>query len=164
MEMNENKTYLSLNNNHQNNCDMKRYEFLKQFALGGSVLLAAPVILSSCSKDDDEPDSGQVPVPGSDLVIDLDSSAYSSLKTVGGYAYNGDLIIIRSAENQYLAFSKICTHQNCVVTYSHASGNLPCPCHGSVFSGTGAVLSGPAPRALRKYNASLNGTQLTIKA
>jgi cytochrome b6-f complex iron-sulfur subunit len=143
---------------------MKRYEFLKQFALGGSVLFAVPVILSSCSKDDDEPDSGQVPGPGNDVVIDLDAPAFSALKNVGGYAYQGDLIIIRSGESQYLAFSRLCTHQNCVVTYSHASGNLPCPCHGSVFSVTGSVITGPAPRALKKYNVTLSGTQLTIKA
>jgi cytochrome b6-f complex iron-sulfur subunit len=135
---------------------MKRYEFLKQFAVGGSLLLTSPVIFSSCSKDDDEPDI--------DLVIDLDSPAFSALKNVGGYTYQGDLIIIRSGESQYMAFSRLCTHENCVVTYSHAAGNLPCPCHGSVFSVTGSVITGPAPRALKKYNVTLSGTQLTIKA
>jgi cytochrome b6-f complex iron-sulfur subunit len=142
---------------------MKRYEFIKKFATGSTLLLAIPAVLSSCGKDDDDPILDNTPTPGSNVEIDLDSSAFSSLKTVGGFAYQGDIIVIRSSENQYLALSRLCTHQNAVITYSHSNQNLTCPRHGSVFNTSGAVLTGPATRALRKYDTEVSGNKLIIK-
>lgn len=137
---------------------MKRDEFIKQFAIGGSILFTAPVVFSSCGKD--EKDDGIK--PGNEIEIDLDAAAYVALKTVGGYAYQGNIIIIRSGENQYMAFSKLCTHESFTVIYNHASGNIICNQHGSVFSNTGAVITGPANRALRKYNTTVSGSKLII--
>jgi cytochrome b6-f complex iron-sulfur subunit len=139
---------------------MKRYEFLRNFAFGGSLLLAVPAVFTSCEKDDSEPSN--LPGPGNDLTVDLEAAAFASLKSIGGFAYQGDIIIIRSGENQYMAFSKLCTHSNCEVRYDHAKGNLPCPCHGSVFATSGAVLEGPANRALKKYTVTISGTKVTI--
>jgi Rieske Fe-S protein len=46
-----------------------------------------------------------------------------------------------------VAFSAICTHMGCTV--APAGSELHCPCHGSRYNAlTGAVLQGPAPRAL----------------
>jgi len=50
-----------------------------------------------------------------------------------------------------VAYSKICTHAGCpVALYRHASYQLYCPCHQSVFDVLDAArpLSGPATRAL----------------
>lgn len=55
------------------------------------------------------------------------------------------------AANGYLAFSKVCTHAGCpVALYRHASHQLICPCHQSMFDvlARAKVLSGPAPRPL----------------
>ena len=140
---------------------MKRHEFVKQFAVGGSLLVAAPFVLASCGKDDEIPEPK--PIPSTGIEVDLEASAFAALKTVGGYAYQGDIIIIRQTEAVYLAFSKVCTHQACTVTYSQATGTLPCPCHGSVFTNTGAVQTGPATQSLKRYSTSVAGSKLTIK-
>lgn len=137
---------------------MKRYEFIKQFALGGSILLTAPVVFSSCSKDEDDPGI----TPGNEIEIDLEAAAFVALKTVGGYAYQGNIIIIRSADNQYLAFAKACTHQGVTVVYQHATERLVCNQHGSIFSNTGDVVNGPATQALRRYNTTVSGSKLII--
>ena len=144
---------------------MERKDFIKKFAIGGSILLSAPVLLNSCSDgtddvmdDADNDDNNN----GDAITIDLTDDDFSDLATVGGYAYSGNIIIIRSGNDSYLAFSKLCTHQQCTVTYNHSEGELPCPCHGSVFSTTGAVLEGPASGSLKKYTVEKEGDSLKI--
>jgi len=144
---------------------MKRVDFIRNFTIGSSVLIAVPIVLQSCSKSDDLPGPGPGngnPIPDG-LTIDLTSQEFSALQTVGGYTYKSNVIIIRSGENQYMAFSSICTHEGCTVTYSHAGSNLPCPCHGSVFSNSGSVLQGPATAALKKYSVTISGNTIIIK-
>jgi len=142
---------------------MERKDFLQKFAIGGSILLTAPVFLNSCSDgtDDamDDVDNGN---DDDAVTIDLTSDDFSDLGTVGGYAYSGNIIIIRSGSDSYLAFSKICTHQQCTVTYNASENELPCPCHGSVFSTSGAVLEGPATSSLKKYSVNKEGDTLKI--
>ena len=142
---------------------MERKDFIKKFAVGGSVLLTAPLLLNSCSDGtDDTMDDVDNDQDGDGITIDLTSNDFSDLGTVGGYAYSGNIIIIRSGDSNYQAFSKICTHQGCTVTYDAAENELPCPCHGSVFSTSGAVLEGPASSGLKKYTVTKSGDKLTI--
>ena len=56
-----------------------------------------------------------------------------------------------------------CTHQGCAIT-GYAGQAFVCPCHGAQFDASGRVLSGPAPSALRQYQAQLAGNVLTISA
>lgn len=141
---------------------MERRKFFRNFAIGGSLLLTAPVLFNSCS--DDPTDDGNNDNNNNDgkITVDLTDSAYANLKTVGGYAYKGDIIIIRSTDTVYLALSKLCTHSNCTVTYNSSSKDIPCPCHGSKFTTTGAVVNGPATSPLKSYSVKLDGNTLTI--
>lgn len=142
---------------------MERKDFLQKFAIGGSILLTAPVLLNSCSDGtDDVMDDADDDTDDDGITVDLTNDDFSELGTVGGYAYTGNIIVIRSGDNSYLAFSKICTHQGCDVTYNHSEGELPCPCHGSVFSTSGAVLEGPASSGLKQYSVTKEGDTLTI--
>ncbi len=69
------------------------------------------------------------------------------------------IIIARPTDSTVAAFSAICTHQGCVVAPS--GGQLDCPCHGSVFNATtGAVINGPASRALPAVNVKLSGEDI----
>ena len=141
---------------------MERKEFFKKFAVGGSILLTAPVILSSCAEDEIPEDLNNDNPNPNEITIDLTSADYSNLGTVGGYAYKDDIIIFRTGESTYMALSKLCTHSQCTVTYSHANGNVPCPCHGSVFTTSGQVTNGPASTNLKKYTVVLDGNTLKL--
>lgn len=140
---------------------MKRIDFIKKFAVGGSILLTGPVLLNSCSDktDPEEENGGNNP---NEIIIDLADANYADLGNVGGYAYKGDIIIFRTSDTGYAALSKLCTHSQCTITYNHAGNELPCPCHGSKFSTGGAVKNGPADSSLKKYNVVKEGNTLKI--
>ncbi|HKJ79605.1 MAG TPA: ubiquinol-cytochrome c reductase iron-sulfur subunit, partial [Prolixibacteraceae bacterium] len=121
------------------------------------LLLTSPVLFTACSKDDDVPDNDDGNNDG--LTVDLNSL---SLDSVGDFDYSGNIIIIRSGQNNYLALSKVCTHQGCTVAYNHSSGQLPCPCHGSVFSTSGGVVNGPAETNLQTYSVEVEGNLLKL--
>ncbi|MGH3089801.1 MAG: ubiquinol-cytochrome c reductase iron-sulfur subunit [Rubrobacteraceae bacterium] len=57
-------------------------------------------------------------------------------------------VLVHLESGDFVAYSAICTHQQCTVAYQ--DGELACPCHGSVFDpANGAeVIAGPAPTPL----------------
>ena len=58
-------------------------------------------------------------------------------------------ILVRTARDFWVAYSRTCTHRACAVTYSLESNRLECPCHRGAFAAdTGAVVEGPPPRPL----------------
>jgi cytochrome b6-f complex iron-sulfur subunit len=103
---------------------------------------------------------------GSELCLDLTASENSELAAAGGAvlvdAPNDTLVVVRTTDTTYVALSAVCTHSGCEVDFDAPSDRLTCPCHGSVFSLSGDVITGPARRALTVYAVALSGTTLTI--
>ena len=63
------------------------------------------------------------------------------------------------------ALSLVCTHQGCDIASNGSVSftRIHCNCHGSEFNNQGAVLIGPAPRALDHLAVTADGTgALTI--
>lgn len=139
---------------------MNRRDLIKNIAAGSVTLFVAPAVLSSCGKDDPDPDPNPDPDPD-ELIIDLNDSKYDSLGAAGGF-YIAEQVIVINTGDGFIALSSVCTHEGCAVSYNHGNGNLPCPCHGSVFSTTGSVLEGPAGSPLKKYDVAMEGDILTI--
>ncbi|MDQ8183270.1 Rieske (2Fe-2S) protein [Pelagicoccus sp. SDUM812005] len=72
-------------------------------------------------------------------------------------------ILIRLAENEYVAYSQACTHLMCPVHYDGAKQQIVCPCHSGYFDAkTGAVLAGPPPRPLPRYKVTVEGEQIIV--
>jgi menaquinol-cytochrome c reductase iron-sulfur subunit len=56
--------------------------------------------------------------------------------------------VIRHSDTEVTVFSPICPHLGCHFNWIPSARHFVCPCHGSVYSITGEVLGGPAPRPL----------------
>ena len=81
---------------------------------------------------------------------------------VGGGKIVDKVVVTQPVAGTFKAFSAICTHQGCTVT-SIASGKIDCACHGSVFdAATGAVITGPAARALAEQKISVADGSISL--
>ena len=84
---------------------------------------------------------------------------------VGGvklFPYAGDqCIMVRTSEEEYVAYSQKCTHLSCAVYYSREDNRLECPCHEGYFSiRDGSVLQGPPARPLPRVVLERRGPEL----
>jgi menaquinol-cytochrome c reductase iron-sulfur subunit len=70
--------------------------------------------------------------------------------------------VVKSSDQSITAFAPSCTHLGCAYAWQAKRGAFVCPCHGSVFSETGQVISGPAPRPLDRYQIEQVGSRLRI--
>lgn len=87
-----------------------------------------------------------------------------------GLANVGELVKVgtfqaakRTGTATFDAFDMTCTHQRCLTQITNGQ-RFDCPCHGSAFSSTGAVINPPATAPLTRLTTSYNpaNDQLTI--
>jgi menaquinol-cytochrome c reductase iron-sulfur subunit len=75
--------------------------------------------------------------------------------------------IIRDAGGSLTAFSPLCTHLGCAYQWQmkagpYQHGVFVCPCHGSTFSQTGEVITGPANRPLDRVQVKREGARIWL--
>src|SRR5450759_2490638 len=99
--------------------------------------------------------------------ITVKLSNFPSLGVIGGMAAVGTVnvspvAIVRTGQASYIALSRICTHQTCLIDV--VSNGFSCPCHGSRYNSQGNVTQGPATRSLARLTAvlSMDATSLTV--
>ena len=66
------------------------------------------------------------------------------------------------SENDVTAYSNICTHLSCRVTWDEAEVLYVCPCHDGFFNKEGEVISGPPPKPLYEYETKVEEGVLFI--
>lgn len=139
------------------------------------------VVFAFCHCKDDTPNSNSyIPSGPVSLVINTDLPEYYKLKTPGTYIYqpggNRGVIVIHDYDDNYVAIERTCSFEPdkaCARIYVDSSGlKLRCgsfnldkwvPCCDSKFMYSGFVSEGPAQYPLRTYNATLNGSTITVK-
>lgn len=80
----------------------------------------------------------------------LKSHSAGSRELVQGLKGDATYLIVndRGDDLEHFALNAVCTHLGCVVPWNRAEQKFMCPCHGSQYSKTGAVVRGPAPLPL----------------
>lgn len=68
----------------------------------------------------------------------------------------------RVDDQEFIAFSMICTHLGCPVRWLEKADLFMCPCHGGVFYADGQVASGPPPKPLNRYSVRVYNNEVQI--
>ena len=67
----------------------------------------------------------------------------------------GPAWLVHESSGDFRAFSAVCTHQNCTVSY-RANFGFVCPCHGGRYdANTGSVTAGPPPAPLTRVDVNV---------
>ncbi|SED24026.1 Ferredoxin subunit of nitrite reductase or a ring-hydroxylating dioxygenase [Nocardioides exalbidus] len=144
-------------------------------ALSGTAAVAVGVpVLAACGSD--ETDSATDPSTASPSDATSEPSASESSGSGGGDALASaadvpvggcfvvsaaKVVVTQPTEGDFKAFSAVCTHQGCLVE-SSTDGQIPCPCHMSMFSlEDGSPTSGPATTALESVAITVDGDSIT---
>ena len=70
-------------------------------------------------------------------------------------------LLVRTAEDRFVAFSQKCTHLSCPVQPRPESHTLHCPCHEGTFDMmTGKPISGPPRRPLSLVTLAIRGEKI----
>ena len=131
-----------------------RREFLVRSALfAGGIVLTLTGVGAAFGK------------PSEELTITIDDK--SPLNKVGGSSIvdstAGKVIILRTGETSFVAFSAKCTHKGGIVEFDPASKLFVCPKHGSRFdSATGSVKEGPAETSIQSFRAKGTSSSVTV--
>ncbi|MBN1560525.1 Rieske 2Fe-2S domain-containing protein, partial [candidate division KSB1 bacterium] len=122
---------------------MERRSFLKKLALNSALLAgilsllgALRAIVPKLTRDKMTCKLGHV--------ADFPMNTFTLAEKAGVFIYR-DHVGVRGV-------SALCTHLGC--TLEKSDDGFICPCHGSSFSSTGLVLSGPAPQSLAWFQVS----------
>ena len=148
---------------------VKRRQFVTQACQVVS-LATLGSILQGCSGSPSGPSSSAPSlstvngtVSGGAVNVTVDAA--SPLANVGGAALvqssSGNFLVSRTAQDAFTALTAVCTHEQCTVT-GFQNSRYVCPCHGSQYSTTGAVLQGPASRSLQTFATRFTNNVLTI--
>lgn len=84
----------------------------------------------------------------------------------GDTLISNNIIVVRlNNGNQPASFTAVqrdCTHAGGLLYWDQTTTRFICPVHGSEFSATGVVLTGPAFNNLKRYTITLQNNQLLI--
>ena len=73
-------------------------------------------------------------------------------------------LLLRGEEGTVRAFSLVCTHLACTVSWNPEKRNFFCPCHEGLFDAEGRVISGPPPAPLERFKVEVKGDKVVVGA
>jgi menaquinol-cytochrome c reductase iron-sulfur subunit len=72
------------------------------------------------------------------------------------------IFVIPLPDGRYDVLSNVCTHLSCRVAWKAEAGHYICPCHDGHFARDGAIISGPQPRPLDRYEHRIEDGILVV--
>ena len=133
-------------------------------------LAAVGSVLQGCGGSPTEPSTAApaLPITGGSVnnnTLSITIDASSPLFAIGSatlvQSSLGNFLVAHTALDTFVALTAICTHESCLIT-GVLSGLYTCPCHGSQFNTSGAVVTGPAATPLAQKATQFVSGVLTI--
>jgi Rieske Fe-S protein len=115
---------------------LNRREFLAKSAAAAAALVA----VEACGDGQIGP-TAAVEISGVNTVKLADFPGLATVGTVVEIGAQRALVRTSASPAAFQAFSRLCTHEQCITDVRN--NQFECPCHGSIFSNTGAVVRGP---------------------
>lgn len=139
--------------NKSSDCSGRREFLVKAAGLAGGLVLTLSGIGSALGRS------------LADVTFNIDTA--SPLNKVGGSVVvdstAGKIIIARTGDAAFIAFSAKCTHKGAIVEYDAAGKRFVCPKHGSKFdAANGNVTDGPAGTKLQSFKAAGTASSVTV--
>jgi cytochrome b6-f complex iron-sulfur subunit len=135
-----------------------RRDFLK-YVLGGGLLAWLAAVLYPIMAFLKPPKQAEVEVTsvkaGKVSAMEKDSGAIVRFG-------NKPVILLRTANGEFRAFSATCTHLDCTVQYRKDMGLIWCACHNGRYDLNGRNVAGPPPRPLDEYRVVVQGDDISI--
>ena len=75
---------------------------------------------------------------------------------------NKPVIVVRKPNGDYVAFSAVCTHLDCIVQFRKDYGQIYCACHNGRYDLNGRNVSGPPPAPLQKYGIAIKDNEVIV--
>ena len=156
--------------NDDNRLSRRGFLGLVTFSLGGliSLIIGIPAIsyiVSPARKKIEE--INFIPLGAADRVTPGEPTLFRTKITqrAGWIIDERELSYYVLTENnrEFVALSNICTHLGCRVRWVADEEKFFCPCHNGVFDKNGAVVSGPPPRPLDRYEVKEENGQLFVE-
>jgi len=95
------------------------------------------------------------------LIATVNDVPIASAKLFSYPTAHDPCLLIRLAENQFVAYSQKCTHLSCPVIYQAQKNEFFCPCHAGRFAvDDGRVLGGPPQRPLPRILLNVKGHEV----
>jgi Rieske Fe-S protein len=139
----------------EENQNVPRRQFTKYLAFGGLVAAAGTAWLIFRSRF-----SGKHAAPVR-VIARVNEVPMRGSKIFQYPTDNDPCILIQPVADEFVAYSRLCTHATCPVYYRPAQNMIECPCHQGFFSvADGAVLQGPPPRPLPRITIERRGDDI----
>jgi menaquinol-cytochrome c reductase iron-sulfur subunit len=71
--------------------------------------------------------------------------------------------VIKRPAGMLDVFSNVCTHLSCRVSWQEDQEEFICPCHDGRFAKDGAIVSGPQPRPLDRFEYKIEDGTLMVQ-
>ena len=125
------------------------------------LLRKAKAILQSTTR----PESPPAAAPTEGAFVTVGKAADVKPGELTAFKAGDQTVAVTQVAGAYYAVNDICAHAKCPLSDGELDGTtLTCICHGSRYDvTTGAVLRGPAQRAVRSYPVRVEGEDLQVQ-
>lgn len=105
------------------------------------------------------------PEGAAETVGETEATTLTELRAKGAvrFRFGREPAIAVLAGGHVFALSLVCTHLGCLVEWRPDLRRLVCPCHRAAFDLEGAVLQGPPPRPLTRYDTEVRGDRVLVR-